>query len=419
MTPEEHSVERLEALVAHHSALHRVATLVASDPDPRTLFDLVCEELGGVLGVDSTDMLRYEDDGTATIVGEWSASGAPSYPVGASVPVEGESATAKLYRSGRPERVDDYASVGGELAERLGAFGIASAVGAPIRVAGRLWGAIMAVSGQPYGFPQGTEQRIAEFAELVTAALANADAREQLAASSARIVEAGYQERRRLERDLHDGAQQELVGAAVTLRLARETWSRAPEEALELVDAALEHLQTGLRDLRELAAGIHPSILTDHGLGAALQALAARSVVPVELGPLPSERLPATVEATAYFVVAEALTNAAKHARCEHVEIGVGIEDSWAVVEVRDDGVGGADPAGGSGLRGLADRVNALGGELEIDSPPGGGTAIRARIALQVHDAAPTRAHALVSSSAKRRRPAARRSPRRSGSSSG
>jgi GAF domain-containing protein len=223
MRPDEHSVERLEALLVEQSALRRVATLVATDPDPGRLFDCVCEELGCVLGVRSTDMLRFEEDRTATVVGAWAASGAPSFPVGASVPVEGRSVTAKLYRSARPERVDDYAGVGGELAERLRRFGIRSAVGAPIIVAGRLWGAIMAVGGEPYEFPEGTEQRIAEFAELVTAALANADARERLAASRVRLVEAGYQERRRLERDLHDGAQQEFVGAAVTLRLARET----------------------------------------------------------------------------------------------------------------------------------------------------------------------------------------------------
>jgi signal transduction histidine kinase len=396
MASDEHSVKRLEALLAHQSALRRVAALVATDPAPGRLFDCVCEELGGVLGVDSTDVVRYENDGTATVVGAWSASRAPSFPVGTSVPVDGESVTAKLYRSARPERVDDYPGIGGELAERLRAFGISSAVGAPVRVAGRLWGAIMAVGGEPYAFPGGTEQRIAEFAELVTAALANADARERLAASSARIVEAGYQERRRLERDLHDGAQQELVGAAVSLRLAREKWSRAPDEALTLVDAALKQLQAGLRDLRELAAGIHPSILTDHGLGAALRALAARSVGPVELGPLPSERLPAAVEATVYFVVAEALTNAAKHARGERVEIGVRVEDGWAVVGVRDDGVGGADLSGGSGLRGLADRVSALGGRLDIESPAGGGTAIRARIALPAHDTAPTGAARLT-----------------------
>jgi signal transduction histidine kinase len=389
MSRDEHSVERLEALLAEQSALRRVATLVAADLEPRRLFDTVCEELGRVLGVDSTDMLRYERDGTATVVGAWAASGAPSFPVDTSVPVEGQTVTAKLYRSGRPERVDDYTGIGGELAERLRASGIRSAVGAPSKVAGRLWGAIMVVADRPYAFPDGTEQRIARFAELVTAALANADARQQLAASRARIVEAGYEERRRLERDLHDGAQQEFVAAAISLRLARQKWSQAPEEARELLDAALEQVQAGLRDLRELAAGIHPSVLSDRGLGAALGALASRSAVPVELAPVPSQRLPAAVETTAYFVVAEALTNAAKHADCQRAEVGVRVEGGWAVVEVRDDGLGGADAARGSGLRGLADRVNALGGELDIKSPVGRGTTVRARIALSPRDAAP------------------------------
>jgi signal transduction histidine kinase len=388
MSADAHSVERLEALLVEQSALRRVATLVAADPDPRRLFHCVCEELGGVLGVESTDMLRYGDDGTATIVGAWTASGAPSFPVGDRVPVEGATVTGKLFRTGRPARVDDYKDVRGELAARLLAFGIRSAVGAPIKVSGTVWGAIMAVGARPHAFPEDTEERIAGFAELVTAALANADAREQLAASRARIVQAGYEERRRLERDMHDGAQQEFVAAAVSLGRARKTWSRSPDQALEVVDAALEQLQAGLRDLRALAAGLHPSVLTDHGLAAALQALATRSAVPAEVRAVPSERLPAAVETTAYFVVAEALTNAAKHARCEHAEIGVVVEDGCAVVEVRDDGVGGAAASGGSGLRGLADRVSALGGELAIESPAGGGTTIRARIALPGREAA-------------------------------
>ena len=198
MRADEHTVERLEALLAEQAALRRVATLVASDPDPSRLFHRVCEELGVVLGVDSTDMIRYEQDRTATVVAAWNASGAPSFPVGTSVPVEGESVTARIHRSGRPERVDDYAGVPGELPERLRAFGIWSVVGAPIHVGGRMWGGIMAVGDRPHAFPEGTEQRIAEFAELVTAALANADARQQLATSRARLVQAGYEERRRL-----------------------------------------------------------------------------------------------------------------------------------------------------------------------------------------------------------------------------
>ena len=240
----------------------------------------------------------------------------------------------------------------------------------------------MASSGRPRAFPEGAELRLADFAELVTAALANVDAREKLAASRARIVEAGYEERRRLGRDLHDGAQQQLVGAVISLKLAKRSLTHAPGEAHELLDEALEQMTSGIRDLRELATGIHPSVLTDRGLGAALEALANRSPMPVELGELPRRRLPTPMETTAYFVVAEALTNAAKHARCIHVHVNLRVERGSVIVEVRDDGVGGADPSAGSGLRGLADRVNAMGGSLEVESPPGEGTTISARIAL-------------------------------------
>jgi signal transduction histidine kinase len=381
---DEYTVERLHALLDEQSALRRVATLVATDPAPRRLFDTVCQELAVLLRVDSTDMVRYEGDGTATVVGTWVADGAPSFPIGTSVPVDPVTVTGKLFVTGRPQRVDDYQGVPGELAARLRAGGIRAAVGAPIQVGGRLWGGIMSVASEPNAFPEGSEQRIAHFAELVTAALANADARAQLAASRARIVEAGYAERRRLERDLHDGAQQEFVGAALSLRMARQKLPQPGDQALAFVDAALEQLQSGLRDLRELAAGIHPSVLTDRGLGAALQALAARSAVPVELGMLPEDRLPPAIETTAYFVAAEALTNAVKHARCGHVEIEVRVDDGWAVVELRDDGVGGADAAQGSGLCGLQDRVGALDGELEIESAAGAGTTVRARMPLQV-----------------------------------
>jgi signal transduction histidine kinase len=387
MPVDEHTVERLHALLDEQSALRRVATLVASDPAPRPLFDTVCQELAVLLGVDSTDIVRYEDDATGTVVGSWVGDGAPSFPVGTSVPIDANTVTGKLFETDRPQRVDDYEGVPGELAARLRAGGIRSAVGAPIHVGGRIWGGIMCVAAEPNAFPAGSEERIARFAELVTAALANADARDQLAASRARIVEAGYAERRRLERDLHDGAQQEFVSAALSLRMAREKLSHADDQALELMDAALEQLQTGLRDLRALAAGIHPSILTDRGLGAALQALAARSALPVELGALPAERLAPAIEATAYFVAAEALTNAVKHAGADHVDIDVRVDDGWAVVEVRDGGAGGADPAQGSGLRGLNDRVGALDGELEVESEPGAGTTVRARLRLPEGDA--------------------------------
>jgi len=382
MTPDQPSVAQLEALVAEQAALRRVATLVAGDPDARQLFDGVCREVGRVLGVESVNVVRFEEDATQTIVGAWAAGAAPWFPAGERVPLDGETVSGKLSKSGRPQRVDDYTGVDGELVKRLGEVGIRSAVGAPVRFAGRNWGGIVASSGRTRAFPEGAELRLADFAELVTAALANVDAREQLAASRARIVEAGYEERRRLGRDLHDGAQQELVGAVISLKLAQRSLTHAPEEARELLDEALEQMTSGIRDLRELAAGIHPSVLTDRGLGVALEALANRSPTPVELGELPPRRLPTPVETTAYFLVAEALTNAAKYARCTHVHVGMRVEGGSAIVEVRDDGVGGADPSAGSGLRGLADRVNALGGNLEIESPPGEGTTISARIAL-------------------------------------
>jgi signal transduction histidine kinase len=382
MTSSEPSLARLEALLAEREALRRVATLVASDLDASRLFDGVCEEVGRVLGVESANISRFEDDGTQTVVGAWGVWRAPLFPVGERVPLDGQTVTGKLQSSGRPERVDDYSGVRGELVKLLRAQGIESAVGAPIIVAGKTWGAIVVSRGRPRAFAQGTEHRLADFAELVTAALANVDAREQLAASRARIVQAGYEERRRLGRDLHDGAQQELVGAVISLKLAQRRLARAPDEAGELLEEALEHMETGIRELRELAAGIHPSVLTDRGLGAALEALARRSPMPVELMDVPPQRLPVPVEMSAYFVVAEALTNAAKHARCSHVQVGVRVEEGGVTVEVRDDGVGGADPSAGSGLRGLADRVSALGGMLEIESPPGEGTAVTARLAL-------------------------------------
>ena len=275
--------------------------------------------------------------------------------------------------------MDDYAGVEGELAARLRSFGIRSVVGAPIRVAGRLWGAIMVTSELPHAFGADTEQRLSSFAELVTAALANVDAREQLAASRARIVEAADTARRRIERDLHDGAQQRLVSLALSLRLLASSLEPNSTASRGLAVAGAE-LEAALEELRELARGIHPSILTDRGLEAALAALAGRSTVPVELDLDSCAQLPLSVQTTAYFVVAEALTNASKHAHSDRIQVRVAVGEGHTTVEVRDDGNGGVDPARGSGLSGLADRVSALGGTLEIDSPVGAGTTICARI---------------------------------------
>ncbi len=203
---------------------------------------------------------------------------------------------------------------------------------------------------------------------------------EELRRSRARIVEAGLAERRRLERNLHDGAQQRLVALSLTLRMAQGKIRKAPERAEELVGAAQEELTRALEELRELARGIHPAVLSDRGLQAAVEALAVRSPLPVRVVEVPGERLPEPVEAAAYFVIAEALTNVAKYADANEATVAVRRQNGNALVEVRDDGVGGADPARGSGLHGLADRVGALDGSLSLDSPPGAGTILRAQI---------------------------------------
>ena len=251
---------------------------------------------------------------------------------------------------------------------------------APVTVGGRLWGALAAATRSEEPLPDGLEQRLRNFAELVAQALANADAYEQLAASRARIVEAGDAERRRLERNLHDGAQQRFVALALDLTLLGATLEKDPPAARKTLTAAQDQLAQGLDELRELARGIHPAVLTDRGLGPALQALVRRSPVPVEITELPEDRMDGPIEAAAYYVVAEAITNVAKYARATHVTVTVGRSSGLATLTVSDDGVGGADATLGTGLRGLADRLEALDGHLHVDSPPGRGTRVRAEI---------------------------------------
>jgi signal transduction histidine kinase len=378
----EESLTQLEALASEQAALRRVATLVTGNPDPTEVFVTVCAEVGKLLGVKSTNLTRFERDGTQTVVAGWSVHGAPVFPVSGGVPIDGGAAVAKAARSGRPERVDDYAHVEGDLPVRVRAAGIASSVAAPITVASRLWGAIVASSGEPRSLPRDTEERVARFAELVSNALANADARQQLAASRVRLLHAADAERRRLERNLHDGAQQRLVGLAITLREVDEEIGRDVTAAREVLALARRELAHALDELRELARGIHPAVLSDRGLAPALEALAARVPLPVELRGVPGERLPEAVEAAAYFVITEALTNVVKHARATGVTVEVTRSAGQAVICVSDDGVGGATIREGSGLRGLCDRVEALGGTLAIRSEAGSGTAVMAELPL-------------------------------------
>jgi signal transduction histidine kinase len=368
------------ALAGEQAALRRVATLVASGAQPSSVFERVTEEVARLLGMPGASVMRYDGARTATVVGGWSNEGALTLPLGGTFDLDGDTVVAKVLRSGSPQRVERYAAAGGRLAETLQDSGYRAAVAAPVTVNGGLWGALAAGTRSDEPLPEDLEQRLCDFADLVAQALANADAREQLAASRARLVEAGDAERRRLERNLHDGAQQRLVSLALDLRMIGATLEKDPGTARTIVAAAQDQLAQGLDELRELARGIHPAVLTDRGLGPALEALANRAPLPVELAELPGERLAGPVEAAAYYVVAEAVTNVAKYARASHVTVSVRRANGNATVTVADDGIGGADASRGTGLRGLADRIEALDGSLEVQSPPAHGTRIVAEI---------------------------------------
>jgi signal transduction histidine kinase len=367
----------LARLAQEQAALRRVATLVARGTRPEEVFAAVTNEVGRLLSVDLANMARYEADGTLTFV----ASAGELVPVGSRWPLGGQKNLATLvFETGRSARIDDYADATGPLADEIREAGICSAVATPIIVERRLWGLIAAGSSQEQPLPPDTEARLASFTELVATAISNTEARAEVAASRTRIVAATDEERRRVVRDLHDGAQQRLVHTILTLTLAADALQNDEDTVPALVSEAREHAAQANAELRELAHGILPTVLTQGGLRAGVAALASRTPVPVEVD-VSVDRLPTVVEATAYFVVAEALTNVAKHSRAAHAEVTARIEDGTLAVHVRDDGVGGAR-ANGSGLLGLADRLAALDSELRVESPAGGGTLVAAAIPL-------------------------------------
>jgi signal transduction histidine kinase len=370
----------LGMLADEHAALRRVATLVAAEPPPRQVFQRVTEEVGRLLGLPGAAIVQYDGPRRGAVVGAWSENGRLPVAVGSRVDLDGNTVVARVLRTGTAQRLEAYDEVEGKLATTLRQAGYRSAVAAPVNVGGRLWGALVAGTGSDAPLPKGIEQHLCDFADLVGQALANADARERLADSRAELVEVSDAERRRLERNLHDGAQQRLVSVALRLGMARAKLDEDAPGARETLSAAQDDLTRGLEELREIARGLHPVLLTERGLGPALDALLSRAPVPVEIEELPSERLAAPVEAAAYYVVAEAITNVAKYAGASHASVAIRRSNGTATVTVRDDGVGGADPTRGSGLRGLAARVEALNGRLEIDSPPEGGTRVTAEI---------------------------------------
>jgi signal transduction histidine kinase len=370
----------LARLADEQAALRRVATLVAQGVPSSELFSAVTEEVGALLGADLAAMARHETDDTVTVVATWAAAG-EQLGVGARLPTEEGDPATLILKTPRAARIDDWSDVRGPIGAAIRERGIRSSVASPILVEGRLWGALSVHTTNPEPLPVDTESRLENFTELVATAISNTEARNEAAASRARIVAATDEERRRVVRDLHDGAQQRLVHTVITLKLAHRALRSEDDTAPALVTEALDHAEHATHELRELAHGILPAVLTNGGLRAGVDALAARMPVPVENG-VSAGRLPAAVEATAYFVVAEALTNVAKHARARHATVTAHVDDDTFRVQVRDDGIGGAR-SDGSGLLGLTDRLAVLDGRLRIESPPDGGTLLAADIPVR------------------------------------
>ncbi|WP_238006773.1 GAF domain-containing protein [Dactylosporangium sp. AC04546] len=376
-----HNVEDLVRYGRTQAALRRIATHVARGAATPEVLDTVATELGRLSGTDAAHIARFEDDGTATVVAAWGTPGI-GLPVGTTLSLDGDSVSAAVYRTGRPARMDSYADARGSLAEHLQQQHVHSAIGAPIMIDSRVWGVVTATVTTERSPARAAESRLAEYAELIATTIANAQARADLAASRARVVVAADQARRRIERDLHDGMQQQLIAIAIDVA---DGEASVPPDLPELRGrlSRVTHRLTGaLDDLREISRGIHPAILTDCGLRSALKPLARRSAIPVELDVRLESRLPEPVEVAAYYIVAESLTNAARHARATYVRVEAATDGDHLYLTVRDDGVGGADPAAGTGLIGLADRVQALGGTLDLTSPPGEGTTLRVRLPL-------------------------------------
>jgi signal transduction histidine kinase len=373
------SQDALSVLAEQQASLR----LVARGVTPSEVFSAVAGELARCLDVHHSTVFRYEPDGAATLLAARDEPGAKKMPVGRRFSLEGENIAAMVLRTGRAARMDSHDNAPGPAAGNICALGIRSAVGAPIVVDGRLWGAAIVGSTQPEPLPPDTEARVGDFADLVATAIANAETRAQLTASRAGIVAAADEARRRFERDLHDGTQQRLVSLGLELRTAEAS---VPSE-LHPLKEQIAHIATGLvgvsQDLREISHGIHPAILSN-GPGPALKALARRSAIPVQLDLDIDMRVPEPVEVAAYYVVAEALTNAAKHARASRVDVCADTEGATLRLLIRDGGHGGADAAKGSGLTGLIDRVEAHGGTMAISSPIGNGTSLLVKIPFKV-----------------------------------
>jgi signal transduction histidine kinase len=373
--------QALERVAAEQATLRRIATLVAKGVQPEEVLAAVTEEVAVTFRA-ITAVLRFEHDPASVIL--VGASKEIDNPIGTRWDIDEALAAAQVYRTGRSARVDraDWASAGGEIGEAVRQLGIASTVASPIIVEGSMWGVITVNAGEE--LPPDTEERLEKFTELVTTAIANAEGKSELAASRLRIVAASDETRRRIERDLHDGTQQRLVSLGLAVRAAEANLPPEREDLRDELSGVAMGLAAAVDDLQEISRGIHPAILAKGGLGPALQALAHRSPIPVDLEISTDVRLAEPIEVAAYFVASEALANAAKYSQASRIDVSLGASDGSVVLAVRDNGVGGADAGLGSGLVGLTDRVEALGGSIRISSRTGKGTKITAELPLDL-----------------------------------
>jgi len=371
----------LGRLAEQQAALRRVATLVAEGVPPAEVFSALGDEVNRLLDAQTSAIARLEANGEVTIVATCGID-TEDLALGTRLKPQPGWVLTAVIQTGRPARKDDYDKVTEGVPGVIRDGGIRSSVAAPIVVEGALWGVIIVATAREH-FPDETEPRLEEFTELAATAIANADSRSELAASRARIVAATDETRRRIERDLHDGTQQRLVSLGLNLRLAETNVPPDFSEPRRTIGRVADELDGVIEELREISRGIHPAILSEGGLGPALRTLARRSAIQVELHSVIDDRLPEPIEVAAYYVVSEALTNATKHANASRVDVEA-VRDGGLRLSIRDDGVGGADPAGGSGLVGLRDRVEALGGAIEISSPPGQGTHVVVQLPLEL-----------------------------------
>jgi GAF domain-containing protein len=375
------SEARARKLAEEQASLRQVATLVAEGPAPTEVFDAVIAEVGQLLGAAQVGLARYENEHEISVLAIRGQS-PEVLRAGVRLPLDGDSVNARILRTGRSARLNFAEEGNGSISEVLRRDNVNATVGAPIVVDGAVWGMIGASwrgDDQP---PADAEERLAQFADLLATSVSNAAMRGELAASRARVIAAADESRRRIERDLHDGAQQQLVTLAVALQRAQAKIPSALDEVRADVGRVADGLTGAVNELRDLSRGIHPAILTEGGLSPALKALGRRSAVRVKLDVGFEHRLPDQVEVAAYYTVSETLTNASKHANATRVWVSLRLDDDMLRLSIRDGGVGGADANRGSGLTGLRDRIEALGGRIKIESPSGSGTLIEAEIPI-------------------------------------